>query len=341
MKIYIWGTGVYGAKIINEHINIDDVEAFIDNDKNKKEFMGKKVVSPEYLKDNNYTCVIVATIYGREIYYQCKNMGIDINKFIFMFNNYILDDINKDYLLVEKVLGKKVADNLKQQGEVSVKTKHIIPNSHTFLNTDKFTDKFMSHKDYKDDYVRIKTFEMVANEINLAEIPGETAEVGVCMGDFAQYINYMFPDKRIYLFDTFEGFEKKEASSELKKGYCDESFIKMFNNVSIEAVMKKMSYPEKVIIKKGFFPQSLDGLEEKFAFVSLDVDFEESMLEGLRYFYPHLSDGGYIFIHDYNYCDELNLKGVRCAVDRYEAEIGEFLHRVPICDQGGTLVISK
>lgn len=341
MKIYIWGTGVYGAKIINEHINIDDVEAFIDNDKNKKEFMGKKVVSPEYLKDNYYTCVIVATIYGREIYYQCKNMGIDINKFIFMFNSFILDDINRDYLLVEKVLGKKVADDLKQQGDVNIKTKHVIPKSHTFSNTDKFTNRFISHKDYKDDYVRIKTFEMIANEINLAKIPGQTAEVGVCMGDFAQYINYMFPDKKIYLFDTFEGFEKEEASAELKKGYCDESFIKMFDNVSIEAVMKKMSYPEKVIVKKGFFPQSLDGLEDNFAFVSLDVDFEESMLEGLRYFYPRLSNGGYIFIHDYNYCDELNLKGVRCAVERYEAEIGGLLHKVPICDQGGTLVISK
>ena len=57
---------------------------------------------------------------------------------------------------------------------------------------------------------------------------------------------------------------------------------------------------EKIICRKGLFPESLNGLEENFAFVSIDVDFEQAIFDGLEYFYPRLNRGGYILIHDYN-----------------------------------------
>lgn len=338
MKIYIWGTGSYGKKIIDCNININDVTAFVDNDKNKKEFLGKEVIQPECLLQKDFDCIIVATAYSKDIYNQCKKIGIDLNKLIFIHENYQLNDLNQNYSLIEQVLGIEYAQKLKK---VVSSEKYVIPKSHTFDSTYALKAAYKNENHFNNDYVRIKTFEMIAYEINHNNIFGETAEVGVFKGSFAQYINYLFPKKKLYLFDTFEGFDENEASSEMNSGHCDNAFINTFKNTNEEIVMKKMNYPEKVVIKKGFFPQSLDGLEEKFAFVSLDVDFEESMLECLRYFYPRLSNGGYIFIHDYNYCDELNLKGVRCAVERYEVEIGEHLHKVPICDQGGTLIISK
>lgn len=337
MKIYIWGTGTYAEKVIEENISLDTIEGFIDNNREKKEFMGKTVIQPDKLCDNDFDCVIVANIYSKDIYCQCKNMGINTDKFIFLYHNYEIADLNKDYSLAEKVLGKEYSEKIKN---LSGK-RHIVPRAHTFSETPAFEEKFRNDISFNTDYVRIKTFEMVAYEINKNNITGETAEVGVFRGEFAKYINYIFPDKKIYLFDTFESFGKEELQNEINNGYCDGSFEKEFKNTSISLVMNKMTYPENAIIKKGYFPDSLDGLEEKFAFVSLDVDFEKSMLECLRYFYPRLSEGGYIFIHDYNYCDELNLKGVRIAVEQYEAEIGRSLHKVPLCDQGGTLIISK
>lgn len=78
--------------------------------------------------------------------------------------------------------------------------------------------------------------------------------------------------------------------------------------------------------------------EERFAFVSVDVDFEGSILESLRYFYPRLNSGGAIFLHGYN---NSGLKGVKTAVRRYEKELNVFLAKVPIADEGGTLVIMK
>lgn len=38
-------------------------------------------------------------------------------------------------------------------------------------------------------------------------ISGCVAEVGVFQGEFASVINKNFPDRKLYLFDTFEGFD--------------------------------------------------------------------------------------------------------------------------------------
>ncbi len=68
------------------------------------------------------------------------------------------------------------------------------------------------------------------------------------------------------------------------------------------------------------------------------MDFEQSILAGLRYFYPALEKGGYIFVHDYN---NSVCVGVEKAVMRYEQEIGQCICKVLICDISGTLVITK
>ena len=103
--------------------------------------------------------------------------------------------------------------------------------------------------------------------------------------------------------------------------------------------MEKMAFPDQCIVKKGLFPDTAVGLDhERYAFVSIDVDFEKSMLEGLRYFYPRVNTGGAIFVHDFN---SSSLEGVRIAVDTYQKEIGNILCKVPLADQCGTLVIIK
>lgn len=187
------------------------------------------------------------------------------------------------------------------------------------------------------DYVRIKCFELAVKEIRKRNITGAVAEVGVFRGEFAQFINFAFPDKKCYLFDTFDGFNANEALNEVKNGNCTNAFIEAYKQTNIGVVLDRMRYIDNIIIKQGFFPESLEDLEEEFAFVSLDVDFEKSIYEGLKYFYPRLSTGGYIFVHDYN----SSLLGVERAVDRFEKEIGISLCKMPLCDANGTLIITK
>jgi O-methyltransferase len=152
------------------------------------------------------------------------------------------------------------------------------------------------------DYVRFRALELVADEIYAGKVPGNVAEAGVAHGDFAQIINYKFPDRTLYLFDTFEGFDPEEKKHEIEQGYSTGAFFDRtgdFRDVEgPDFVLKRLPHPEKAVIRKGLFPKTAEGLEDRFAFVSLDMDLYLPILNGLKYFYPRLSDRGYLFLHD-------------------------------------------
>jgi O-methyltransferase len=184
------------------------------------------------------------------------------------------------------------------------------------------------------DYVRLSSLELVAHEIYSKNLNGAVAELGVYKGDFAKEINTVFADRKLYLFDTFEGFDKSDISTEVKNGFS--SGEQDFSDTSAECVLAKMPHKSQCEIKKGFFPNTANGLEEKFVFVSIDTDLFDPIYSGLNYFYPRLEKGGYIFIHDFNN-DEY--KGAREAVIRFCKE--NSLPYFPIADIGGTVVLSK
>ena len=140
---------------------------------------------------------------------------------------------------------------------------------------------------------------------------GSAAEVGVYQGEFAAAINEVFPESTLYLFDTFEGMASEEET------------------------MKLMPYPEKCVIKKGFFPDTAVGIDEQFSFVSLDVNQYHPTIEGLKFFYPKMKKGGYIFMHDYFYTTN---RGVIDAFKEFSKTTP--LHTAPLGD-GCSIVLVK
>lgn len=329
-KVYVWGTGIILSRILNYRIKLDAIEAFIDNDPDKTEYLGKKVINPYNLQEG-YDAIIVASMHTGDIIKQCRELHFDMNKIIFLYNNIATKDVNQNYGLAEILLGKKYADIIR-------KRYHLVRNISRYETSQAFDKDLYNVSLYNNDYVRVKTLELVAEEIRENKIYGAVAELGVYKGDFSSCINILFPDRKLYLFDTFDGFWGKEADFEKINGSCNEVFIDAFKNVNLDDILKKMKYSENIEIKQGLFPATAEGLEENFAFVSLDVDFEESTLNGLRFFYPRLSEGGYMFIHDYNYG---YFDCIRKALWRYEKENNIKLRKVPICDAIGTVVVVK
>lgn len=186
--------------------------------------------------------------------------------------------------------------------------------------------------------IRVAALNAVANEIYYHNVNGAIAECGVYKGEFSKWMNRFMPDRKLYLFDTFEGFPKNditddelEKSSWLARGAED-----YFKDTSVETVLNNIGKHVNVILRKGYFPETAKGLEdEKFAFVNLDTDLYAPILAGLEFFYPRLNPGGYIFVHDYR----IELFGVRQAVEEFckKREISI----VCLPDKCGTAVLAK
>lgn len=209
----------------------------------------------------------------------------------------------------------------------------IMSNYQEFDWVDMFPDKPL----YIDD-ARLIAFEQAAREIACQEIQGDIAEVGVFRGYTASYLNRFFPDRLLHLFDTFEGFAECDCKTEWQNQYS--SFIPgNFSDTSVEIVLEKMVNRDKCCIHKGIFPNTSKGLENHtFCFVHLDADLYEPIYAGLRFFYPRLAEGGYIFVHDVigSVC-----KGARTALTQFckEEHIGYVV--MPDSIESGTAVIVK
>ena len=186
------------------------------------------------------------------------------------------------------------------------------------------------------DYTRTMTFNLIANEINSNGLAGNVAELGVFQGQFAQLINTAFPQKKIFLFDTFEGFSKKDFTVKDELDVMP-SVVDEFQKTSADKVLAIMPHKEKCIIKQGYFPDTAAGCEdEEFCFVSIDADLFKPIYDGLVFFYDRLVKGGYIMIHDYN---NSIYKGAKQAVKKFSTERN--INFVPIADGWGTAIISK
>jgi O-methyltransferase len=197
-----------------------------------------------------------------------------------------------------------------------------------------FNSSFKQELAYNLDFVRYTTLELCANEIRENNIDGNVAELGVYKGEFAKRLNQLFPDKKLYLFDKFEGFDEKDINIEKQKSFSNGE--QDFSDTSVELVLNKMKYRNNCIVKKGYFPESAIGVYDKFCFVSIDADLYEPILSGLQFFYPKLENKGYIFVHDFN--NDL-YKGAKKAVFEFCDTNG--ISYLPIPDSGGTAIITK
>jgi hypothetical protein len=158
-------------------------------------------------------------------------------------------------------------------------------------------------------------------------IQGAVAEGGVFQGEFAREINRVFPNKKLYLFDTFEGFDEKDLATENKNDYS--SFgAKHLDMTSVELVLKKLPYPEMCDIRKGYFPETAQGVTDRFCFVNLDFDLYDPILAGLEFFYPRMVPGGIILVHDFF---NPGFKGVKAAIAEFGNRQG-VLRTFPIGD---------
>lgn len=193
--------------------------------------------------------------------------------------------------------------------------------------------------------LRLAFLRLAAREIKELHIPGDVAELGVYRGGFARELNMLFPERELLLFDTFAGFDGRDLAAERKKaadGRSARAAAGDFGDTSVSFVRNSLPFPERAVFLPGYFPESLQAFpearpaERRYCAVSLDTDLYQPTLAGLRFFYPRLSNGGVIIIHDYN---STQYPGVKRAVRDFQSENEVFV--MPLADLHGTAVLMK
>ncbi|MBR3622284.1 MAG: hypothetical protein IKN43_02920 [Selenomonadaceae bacterium] len=196
------------------------------------------------------------------------------------------------------------------------------------------TKVFSFYNRYSESDYRVNWVKSYSKYIYSENIKGNVAECGVNMGHFAYYINKFFYDRQCYLFDTFQGFPHEDLKEE--RQLWDEvredgrlNFEDMFLNTNVDIVKSRLENQKLCRFFVGYFPESALNVEDEFCFVNLDMDLYRPMFEGLKFFYPKMTRGGVILLHDY-FSSEW--PGTHKAVKDFEEYLGKSLHKFPIGD---------
>jgi len=184
------------------------------------------------------------------------------------------------------------------------------------------------------DLARLLMFVENARTLEAEGIDGSLAELGVYKGTTAKLLHELMPARTLWLFDTFEGFDARDLAHE-RRGAAD-GF--RFDDTSLEAVLRHVGGADRVRACKGRFPDTAVEvpLGERFALVHLDADLNKPTADALAFFYPRMSPGGFIVLHDYG---SGAWPGIAEAADAFFKDKPEGIVRIP--DKSGTAVVRR
>lgn len=258
---------------------------------------------------------------GERVLVNLLQSGIKKNNILFC------DDDSKNW--GQMLLGVKVI-SIEELKKLSRDVKIIISSSTFYLkmkilkelgftNTHYFHSLLypkMTHEKYSPEFMKIddatnetcymdseEKYTIYSSMKAVIHLPGSIAELGVYKGGSAKILCEIKSDKKLYLFDTFEGLPEVDKEIDLAKN-------EWFNDTSFEKVRDYLKEYKQVCFFVGIFPETItdEVSNDKFSFVNLDTDLYKSTLDGLRFFWPRMVTGGRIVSHDYNTKDHPGVK---------------------------------
>ena len=213
------------------------------------------------------------------------------------------------------------------------------PDFHTKLNKVEDWDSLYrfwikkSPRNDKGDLVRLYFLLNQIEYIKNNNIPGLIAEVGVFKGTTSRLFHQAFPDKEILLFDTFEGFDERDINHSKENSKADIGGW----DVSLKDVQDFVGKSTLIKLIPGYFPDTTKNIDpnNRYALVHLDADLYNPQIAGLEYFYPRMTQGAVIIIHDCNN----EYFGSKKALDEFFLDKPETPIVIP--DKSGSAVVVK
>lgn len=146
------------------------------------------------------------------------------------------------------------------------------------------------------DFARLYMLHLNVEAVLASGVAGDLVELGVYKGNSAYLLarSARRHGRTTYLFDTFEGFDSRDFQHE------DADRPKAFADTSLGAV-RRLVGDEATVYVQGYFPESARTIDmpARIAVAHIDCDLYEPMKAALAEFYPRLSPGGLLVMHDY------------------------------------------
>lgn len=327
-NILVFGTGTVGDYIIKK-IDFQKVHvlAFVSEDDKMSIFNGFKVVGIDEICSFDYDYILVATGYNEKVTDLLCSKDVEKEKIV----SFIYDE-EQTYIefanCIAEYANKKYNRNkLLEWKYDNTDIANIYPA--VFWNGDVSIDIL------KKDFVREQTLKIISAIIDQNKIDGYILEMGVYKGDFTVVIDRCFKNRKLILYDSFEGFKEddvnRDSTVDNKVGETSK-----FKDTSVEYVLNRLDRDTQVIVKKGYFPETFDKDLAPVAFVSIDFNLYEPVKCALELIYPLVNSGGYIMISDYN---APFYSGTKKAVDEWCSKYNKSV--VPMADFYGSVLIVK
>lgn len=186
------------------------------------------------------------------------------------------------------------------------------------------------------DLARLWSILLNCKQIDAEGIAGDFAEVGVWRGNSAAVLAHFAKQqsRRVALFDPFNGFRSDDIE------VIDRNTrVGLFSDTNLEIVKRTIASAWDICdVYPGYFPDTVtqELSERRFSLVNLDCDLYKPMRAGLSFFYPRMSSGGLLMLHDYS---SSHWKGAKQAVDEFCSETGERIVLMP--DKSGSAFLRK
>lgn len=170
---------------------------------------------------------------------------------------------------------------------------------------------------FKNDQVSEKETEYIIKTARgCLALPGDFVELGCYKGDTSLALAEILKDsdKKLWIYDSFEGLPEKrpEDESVLGKDFVSGELAVSKREVKERFLRAELKVP---VIKKAWFSElTAEDLPEKIAFSFIDGDFYGSIRDALNLVGPLMTPDGVILVHDYN---NPALPGVKTAVDEW------------------------
>jgi len=149
-------------------------------------------------------------------------------------------------------------------------------------------------------------------------IEGEVVELGCYKGLTSLEIQKVLVgqggDKKLYLYDSFEGLPEKHEADSSPAGEQFKAGELYVSKREVVEKFKRASLPLPFIYKTWFKDIREDQLPHQISFAFLDGDFYQSIKDSLVKIWPLLAPGAVVVVDDYS---NQALPGVAKAVDEW------------------------